>query len=157
MPKLLSFKEFMTEASQNTRYWFNVKTSKLVKVTERWHDWGPISRPEAFGLKPPQVKEFEKSMDRGRDIIDGISDLMARRGWVRASAMRQEWDITATTLIRAAATVKALSQKHPTPKRLYLEAGSTSKLLMNGEITDFIKTGKIVKRTEIGATMARFR
>lgn len=158
MPKLLSFKEFMTEESQSKRYWYHVKTKNLVKVTEAWHDWGPVSRPEAFGLKPDQIKEFVKSMDRGRDIIDGVADLMRRRGWVRASAMRAEWAIRATTLPKAAATAKALSKKHPTPKRLFLDAGSSiSIMLADGEIDDFIKTGKIIKRTEIGATMARFR
>ncbi len=157
MSKLLSFKEFMTEESQSKRYWYHDKTNKLVQVTEAWHDWGPVSRPEAFGLKPAQIKEFVKSMDRGRDIIDGVADLMRRRGWVRASAMRAEWAIRATTLVKGAATAKALSKKHPTPKRLFLDAGNVSMMLEGGEIDDFIKTGKIVKRTEIGSTMARFR
>ena len=155
--RLMSFKEFIIEASAEKRYWFNVKTKNLVKVTEAWHDWGPISRPEVFGLKPAQVKEFVRSMDRGNDMIDGVGALMRRRSWVRVSASFREWNIRATTLIKAAAAAKALSKKHGTPKRLFLDAGNISKLLMDGEIDDFIKTGKIIKRTEIGSTMARFR
>ena len=158
MPKLLSFKEFIAEAATGeTQYWFHIKSKKLVQVTERWHDWGPVSRPEAFGLKPEQVEEFQTAMDRGRDIINGVSDLMTRRGWVRCSAIGIEWAIRATTLDKGAATAKALSKKHKMPKRLFLDAGNVSMMLMDGEIDDYIKTGKIIKRTEIGSTMARFR
>lgn len=159
MPKLLSFKEYvdMAEASQSRRYWFHVKSKKLVQVTETWHDWGPVGRPSAFGLKDSEVEEFQTAMDRGRDIINGLADLMTRKGWVRCSVMRDEWAIRANTLAKGGATAKALSKGNKTPKRLYLDAGNVSMLLMDGEIDNFIKTGKIIKRTDIGATMARFR
>jgi len=158
--RLLSFKEYvsMTESiGTETRYWFHVKTKKLVKVTEKWHDWAPIGRPEVFGLKPSQVEKFKRPMDRGDDIISGVSTLMGAQGYIRLAAARGEWNIRSGTLSQAAAGIKALSKKHPTPPRLFLDAGSTSKMLVNGEIDDFIKTGKIIKRTEIGSTMARFR
>ncbi len=164
MPKLLSFKEFveiaegsLIEPSHATRYWFHVKTKKLVKVTEKWHDWAPIGRPEAFGLKPDQVQKFQMAMDRGADIIKGVATLMGSKGYIRLSAERGEWIIRSGTLSQAAAAAKAMSKKHPAPKRLYMDAGSISKMLVAGEITDFIKTGKIVQRTEIGSTMARSR
>ncbi len=156
---MLSFKEYvlMTEAAQERRYWFHVKTKKLVKVTEKWHDWAPISRPEAFGLKDSQVEKFKASMKRGRDIIDGVADIMRRQGYIRASASFNEWNIRAGTLAQAAAAGTAMAKKHRIPPRLFLDAGSTSKMLVRTEIDDFIKTGKIVQRTEIGSTMARFR
>jgi len=156
---MLSFKEYvlMTEATQSRRYWFHVKTKKLVKVTERWHDWAPIGRPEAFGLKASQVEKFKPAMDRREDIIHGVAALMTRQGYIRVSASFNEWDIRAGTLAQAAAAGTAMAKKHKIPPRLFLDAGSTSKMLVRSEIEDFIKTGKIVKRTEIGRTMARFR
>jgi len=159
MPKLLSFKEYveLAESSQGTRYWFHVKTKKLVKVTEAWHDWAPVGRPEKFGLTPAQVQKFERPMERGMDIIPGVATLMTKQGFIRLSATRNEWNIRAGTLAQAAAGAKAMGKKHATPPRLFLDYASTSKMLVKGEIDDFIKIGKIVKRTEIGSTMARFR
>ena len=157
---ILSFKEYvsMTESmGAETRYWFHVKTKKLEKITEKYHDWAPVGRPERFGLKPDQVARFKKPMDRGMDIIPGVQTLMSKQGYIRLSAARGEWNIRAGTLPQAAAGARAMGKKHPTPPRLFLDAGSTSKMLVNGEIDDFIKTGKIIKRTEIGSTMARFR
>jgi len=160
MPKLLSFKEYveMAEAYKKSKlYWFHVRSKKLVPVTEDWHDWGPVSRPEAFGLKHSQVMRFEGPMERGNDIIDGVADLMSRAGWVRCSARQHEWSIRSKTIADAGITAKALSKKHPNPLNIYVDHGSDSTVLQPDQIADFIKTGKIVTRTEIGSTMARFR
>ena len=160
MPKLLTFKEFvLTEASQGKRYWFSLRSKKLVQVTEEWHDWGPVSRPTAFGLKQADVEDFVGPMEQGKDIIDGVADIMTRKGWIRCSVLhRTEWSIRSKTIAEAGVCAKALSKKHPNPLNIFLDHGSDSTVLQPGQqIEDFIKTGKIVTRTEIGTTMARFR
>ena len=159
MPKLLSFKEFIAEDAQSKRYWFNFKSKKLVRVTETWHDWGPVTRPEAFGLKRAQIEKFEGPMAKGADIIQGVGTFMGKNGWIRCSAQKHEWSIRSQTLAQAGLCAKALSKKHPNPKNMFIDFnhGEDSMVVQPEQVEDFIKTGKVVTRTEIGATMARFR
>ena len=165
--KLLTFKEYvaMTEAfgtglkGQSKRYWFNFKSKKLVQVTEKWHDWGPVSRPEAFGLKPTQVEKFQGAMKRGADIIQGVDTFMVKNGFIRCAAGHTEWSIRGQTIAQAGLCAKALSKKHTNPLNIYIDynRGEDSTTVEPDQIEDFIKTGKIIQRTEIGSTMARFR
>jgi len=156
---MLTFKEYveLVEAVA-ARYWFNTKTKKLVKIRAKYHDWEPVRNPEKFGLKPSQVVKFEADVDRNRDTIGGITKLMGPRGWVRVLVQNDtSWSIQSDTLPQAQDVAKALSKKHKDPTRLFIDYGNKSALLKVGQINDFIKTGKIIQRTEIGATMAMFR
>ena len=161
-----TFKQFLeeirlAEASTDKRFWFNGKTKKLVKVTTKWHDWEVVKNAEKFGLKQSQVFEFEPDVKKGIDAIGGIRRLMRLAGWrpvlIQIGTGAPTWSIQAETLPEAAAAAKAMSKRNEDPGRIFLDYGRQSAVLRGGQIEDFIKTGKIIQRTEIGATMARFR
>ncbi len=163
-----SFKQYLdecsrwlVEASTDKRFWFNGKTKKLVKVTTKWHDWEVVNNPEKFGLKQSQVVEFEADVKRRTDVIGGIRRLMRLGGWrpvlIQIAGGSPTWSIQAETLPEAAAAAKAMSKRNEDPHRIFLDYGRESAVLRGGQIDDFLKSGKIIQRTEIGATMARFR
>jgi len=166
---MLSFKQYLKEEfperlvefAKDERFWFNSKTKKLIKIAATYHDWEPVLSPEKFGLKQSQVEEFEAAVERGRDVIPGVQKLMRVRGWMRLliqkSSATLTWSIQGETLSQVATAAKALSKKNESPGRLFIDYGRKSEVLLGGQIEDFIKTGKIIQRTEIGATMARFR
>ncbi len=158
---MLSFKEYLVERSDDKRFWFNSRTKKLVPVTAEYHDWEPVKNPEKFGLKRSQVLEFEADVEDNQDRIDGIKKLMRAGKWVRIIiqffSSKPSWSIDAETLPQVSAAIKTLLKKHQSPGVLVLDHGPKSILLQDGQVDDFIKTGKLVKRTEIGSTMARFR
>ena len=165
---MLSFKQYLNEcsrwlveASTDRRFWFHSKTKKLVKITAKWHDWGVIENPEKFGLKQSQVFEFEAEMKKGVDAIGGIRRLMRIGGWrpllIQRIGAKPAWSIQAETLPEAHEATKALLKKNVFPVRIFIDYGRKSAVLQGGQIEDFIRTGKIIQRTEIGATMARFR
>ncbi len=152
--------EIFVEGYSSHRFWFNSKTKKLVKVTADYHDWEPVKFPEKFGLKRSQVLEFETNVTSNQDNIGGIMKLMIANKWVRCIVQNYStpsWSIQSENLPQAAAAAKALLKKNQAPGRLFLDYGRQSAVLKDGQIEDFIKTGKIIQRTEIGATMARFR
>ena len=158
---MLSFKQYLAELSTDKRFWFSSKTKKLVPVTTTYHDWEPVKNPEKFSLKRSQVLEFEADVEDNQDRIDGIKKLMRAGKWVRIIIQRfgrrPSWSIDAETLPQVAAAVNALLKKHESPQTLVLDHGPKSIILQDGQVDDFIETGKIIKRTEIGSTMARFR
>lgn len=163
-----SFKQYLdecsrwlVEASTDKRFWFKPKTKKLVKVTTKWHDWEVVKNAEKFGLKQSQVFEFEADVKKRVDSIGGIRRLMRLAGWrpvlIQMSGGDPTWSIQAETLPEAAAAAKAMSKGNEDPHRIFLDYGRESAVLRGGQIDDFLKSGKIIQRTEIGATMARFR
>ena len=165
---MLSFKQYLNECSRrlveaagDKRFWFSAKTKKLVKVTTTYHDWEPVKNPEKFGLKRSQVLEFEADVEDNQDNIGGVMKLMIAAKWVRIIIQHftstGSWSIQSENLAQAAAAAKALSKKHEAPGRIFIDYGRKSAVLQGGQIDDFIRTGKIIIRTEIGATMARFR
>jgi hypothetical protein len=165
---MLSFKQYLkewsnrlVEASTDKRFWFHGKTKKLVKVTTKWHDWEVVKNAEKFGLKQSQVFEFEADVKRRVDVIGGIRRLMRLAGWrpvlIQIGTTATTWSIQAESLPEAAAAAKAMSKRNEDPGRIFLDYGRASAVLQGGQIDDFLKSGKIVQRTEIGATMARFR
>ena len=166
---MLSFKQYLkehcpeqlVELSTDKRFWFSSKTKKLVLVTTTYHDWEPVKNPEKFGLKRSQVLEFEADVEDNQDRIDGIKKLMRAGKWVRIIiqhfSAKATWSIDAGTLPQAVVAMKTLLKKHESPGMLVLDHGPKSILLQGGQIDDFVKTGKLIKRTEIGSTMARFR
>ena len=165
---MLSFKQYLkecsrwlVEASTDKRFWFNGKTKKLVKVTAKWHDWEVVKNPEKFGLKQSQVFEFETDVKKRSDVIGGIRRLMRLGGWrpvlIQIVGGASTWSIQAETLPEAAAAAKAMSKRNEDPDRIFLDYGRKSAVLRGGQIDDFLESGKIIQRTEIGATMARFR
>ncbi len=165
---MLSFKQYLNECSKglveaagDKRFWFNSRTKKLVKVTTMYHDHEPVKNPEKFGLKRSQVLKFEADIEKGRDTIGGIHKLLVAAKWVRIIIQHftstGSWSIEAETLAQAGAAAKVLSTKHEAPGRIFLDYGRKSAVLQGGQIDDFIRTGKIIIRTEIGSTMARFR
>lgn len=165
---MLSFKQYLDECSKelveaagDKRFWFNSRTKKLVKVTTMYHDHEPVKNPEKFGLKRSQVLKFEADVENGRDTIGGVHKLLISGKWVRIIIQHftstGSWSIESETLPQAAAAVKTLIKKHDTPGRIFLDYGPKAAVLEGGQVEDFIRTGKIIIRTAIGATMARFR
>jgi len=114
-------------------------------------------------LKKSDVEKFEHAMNAGNDDIAGIRKLMFAKGGVRVtmeffSGGDDGWSLEGKNLAQVHAATKGLDKMLPSlPSIVFLDYGRTSEDLRFNEITTFIKTGRIVKQTEIGRTMAQFR
>ncbi len=172
MPDRLSIDEEwpdnLDEASGTTKGWFDTKRNRVVEnlAADINHDWSPINSPARFGLKPSDVAPFVGSKELGYDEIPELQDFMLKKGWTKflqwKGAGTETWNIAGRTLAQVHKTALAM-QKHfrGTPVSLYIDVSTGSPTrgasLRDNQITDFLKRGKIVQRTEIGSTMARFR
>ncbi len=157
----------LDEGSATTKGWFDTKRNRLVEnlAGDVNHDWAPINNPARFGLKPADVAPFVGSKDLGYDEIPELNEFMLKRGWAKIlqwkGAGTVTWNISAMKLSQVHKTALGM-QKHfrTTPVSLYIDVDSMATRgasLRDGQVADFLKRGKIVKRTEIGSTMARFR
>lgn len=158
----------LDEGSGTTKGWYDTKRNKLVEnlAADVNHDWAPINSPARFGLKPADVAPFIGSMELGYDEIPELQNFMLKRGWAKIlrwkGAGTETWNIAARTMSQVHKAALGM-QKHfrGTPVSLYIDVATGTPTrgasLRDNQITDFLKRGKIVQRTEIGSTMARFR
>jgi len=157
----------LDEGSATTKGWFDTKRNRLVEnlAGDVNHDWAPINSPARFGLKPSDVAPFVGSKELGYDEIPELQKFMFKRGWAKIlhwkGAGTSTWNIAATTLKQVHKAALAM-EKHfrMTPVSLYIDVDTMATRgasLRDNQITDFLSRGKIVQRTEIGSTMARFR
>ncbi len=164
---MLSFKQYLNEALGTTRAWYDTKKNRIVELlpNDVNHDWAPIKNPARFGLKPADVAPFVEDMESGEDEILDLSKLMLKKGWARIMQWEDStgisWNISANKLKQVHKAALAM-EKHfrTTPATLYIDSASLPRggtFLEDNQIADFLKRGKIIKRTEIGRTMARFR
>ena len=157
----------LDEAMGSIKGWFDTKRNKLVEILagDKYHDWAPINSPARFGLKPADIAPFVADMEKGRDEIFALQDFMLDRGWAKIlqfkSSDRITWNIAAIKLSQVHKAALGM-QKHfrTTATSLFIDSTSLPSRgasLYDNQIIDFLKRGKIIQRTEIGSTMARFR
>ncbi len=157
----------LDEGTGTIKGWFDTKRNRLVEnlAGDVNHDWAPINSPARFGLKPSDVAPFVAEMKAGRDEIFALQDFMLDRGWAKIlqfkNSNRITWNISAIKLSQVHKAALGM-QKHfrTIPTSLFIDSTSLptrGASLQDNQVTDFLKRGKIVQRTEIGATMARFR
>ncbi len=154
----------LDEAMGTTKGWFDTKRNRLVEILagDKYHDWAPINSPARFGLKPADIAPFLGSLEQGYDEIPELQEFMLKRGWAKILQWKGSgtvtWNISAKKMTQVHKTALGM-QKHfrTVPVSLYIDSDSGGNSLRDGQVADFLKRGKIVKRTEIGSTMARFR
>lgn len=152
---MLSFKEYLVEALRTGTFWHNAASNKLVEVrgSDGSHANAVRNRPEEFDLKQSDIAKI----DAGRRAVD-IVKLMKTNRWSRVVVGPAEWNIETKNLRFAWKTAVALDKKFPRPEsRIVIATDSKDEFLEGSQIRTFIKTGRVIKQTEIGATMARFR
>lgn len=159
---MLSFKEYLNEELTNIpKWWYNTKTRKAVKVVRDFHIQQVFSTPEAFGLTQDDLLRMAPKNFRLRDRIPAIAKPLRKQGWVEVTWTKK----VNTAILRAENDAFArktlnwfLQKINPNPKGITIARPEGSDFLRGDtKITAFAKTGKVIKQTEIGATMARFR
>jgi len=163
---MLTFKQFVAEEISNIpKWWYNTKTRKPVRVLRDFHIQQVFSTPERFGLTKDDVSKFAKDI-RLRDRIEKLAKPLRKAGWAEVTWLKRP----NTVIIRAENNgvaqktldwflkqVKA-DPRFENPNEVTIQRPEGSdRLLNNIQIKAFAKTGKVIKQTEIGATMARFR
>ncbi len=160
--RMLSFKEYLEEELASIpKWWYNAKTRKAVKVTRDFHIQQVFSTPEAFDLSKDDLAEFAPKTLRLLDRIEKLAKPLRKKGWVEVT-----WSKRPDTVLLRADT-NAFGQKtlnwflkkiNPNPKGVGIVRPDGSEDLDNAaKIDTFAKTGRNIKQTAIGATMARFR
>ena len=154
----------LDEFAATTKGWFDTKRNRLVEILagDKYHDWAPINSPARFGLKPEDVAPFLGSRDQGYDEIPELMEFMLKKGWAKILQWKGSgtvtWNIQAKNMSQVHKTAMGMKKHFKTvPVSIYIDSDSGGHSLRDGQVTDFLKRGKIVKRTEIGSTMARFR
>ena len=152
-----SFKQYLDEyelyEALAKTFWHHAGKNKLIAVGSVHAD-AVRDNPTKFGLKRSDLSGITDSDDDDGKIIA----VMKAKGWSRLIVAPREWNIeTATTKI-AWKTAVALDKKFPLPTdRIVVATDRKDEFLTGNQIRMFIKTGNIVKQTEIGRTMAQFR
>ncbi len=159
---MLSFRQYLNEELTNIpKWWYNTKTRKAVKVTRDFHIQQVFSTPEAFGLTQDDILRMAPKNFRLRDRIPAIAKPLRKKGWVEVTWTKRP----NTALFRAESNDFAqkavnwyLQKINPSPTGITVVRPEGSDFLKTDvKITAFAKTGRVIKQTEIGATMARFR
>ncbi len=154
---MLSFKQFITEIRGESKWWYNSKIGTAVKVTKSFHAQQVKATPKKFGLTAQNFKtDFEKSFP-----FPPSGDILFKQGWVEVTWVNRIKEAVFAGKDKVAVR-KALNwfldRINPEPNQVRLRGRGTPKNVLSGEeITQYAKTGNVVKRTEIGSTMARFR
>ena len=166
---MLSFKEYITlNEGFRKAWWYNTRTKKSVKVSIIHADVIEQT-PEKLGLTDKDIISVggKKNDLPTRDFFsDELAELLKRKGWAEVSLTTNigsrgtdEANIRTESRREAKETLKwILKTFNPNLERVFISNKKTPKNinLQSGQIEAFIKTGR-VQRTEIGATMARFR
>ena len=167
MSKLLSFKEYVARLDEGFRlaWWYNVRTKKFIEVAGRFSTHSDVifGAPEKLGLTEKDTRSAD-----GRPVDPDVTvKLLKKRGWAELSLTenvtsrgKDEANIRTNSNREAQGALKwILNTFRPSLERVFIQNIKTPKnvVLQGSQIEQFAKTGKIIKQTEIGATMARFR
>jgi len=155
---------YLSEANKFfPKWWYNSKTSKVVVVKTGLHIQQVVATPKAFGLTEKDVATVRPTGPK-RDAKDvGIESRLKEIGWVDVT-----WSVRVKALTLRGrdtkVTQKALKwfiNKIEAPESVDILLATTGGHdvtgLLGTQIDAFAKTGKFVKQTKIGSTMARFR
>ena len=162
MPKLLTFKQFVAEEIANIpKWWYNTKTRKAVKVFRDFHIQQVFTSPDKFGFTPEDLERLAPKDFKLRDRIEKLAKPLRKAGWTEVTWLKRP----DTVLIRAENNGMGqktldwfLKKVKADPKLVTIQRPEGSdRLTSDTQITTFAKTGRIVRQTEIGATMARIR
>ena len=162
---MLSFKQFITEARSRPflKWWYNSKTRKVVKVDFPLHLQQVVATPKPFGLTEKDVFTPASTGPKREAKNFQIEQRLKEAGWVDVT-----WSIRIKRLtirgLNNTISKKALKwfiDKIEVPDKVEIVNGvGTSHAafpLEGSQIDAFAKTGTVIKLTDIGATMARFR
>ena len=159
---ILSFKQFVAEEISNIpKWWYNTKKRHAVKVFRDFHIQQVFASPNEFGFTPEDLERLAPKDFKLRDRIEKLAKPLRKAGWTEVTWLKRP----DTVLIRAENNGMAqktldwfLKKVNATPKQATIQRPEGSDMLKSdAQITAFAKTGKIIRQTEIGATMARFR
>ncbi len=153
------------ELTNIPKWWYNTKTRKAVRVARDFHIQQVFSTPEKFGLTKDDVEKFSKDI-RLRDRIEKLAKPLRKAGWTEVTWLKRPNEVmiraennglAQKTLAWFLKQVKA-DPRFDNPNLVTIQRPEGSDRLTNNiQITAFAKTGKVIRQTEIGATMARFR
>ena len=164
---MLTFKQFVAEEISNIpKWWYNTKKRHAVKVFRDFHIQQVFASPDEFGFTPEDLERLAPKGFKLRDRIEKLAKPLRKAGWAEVTWLKRP----NTVIIRAENNgvaqktldwflkqVKA-DPRFENPNEVTIQRPEGSdRLLNNIQIKAFAKTGKVIKQTEIGATMARFR
>lgn len=171
---MLSFKQYAAlvesvrlDEGFRLAWWYNVNTKKFIEVAGRFSTHSDVifGAPEKLGLTD---KDRFSGGRPGRPVDpDVTTKLLKKRGWAELSLTenintrgKDEANIRTHSIREAQGALKwILNTFRPSLERVFISNIKAPKnvVLQGGQIDQFVKTGRVVKLTDIGATMARFR
>ncbi len=147
-------------------WWYNARTKKFIEVAGRFSTHSDVifAAPEKLGLT-----EKDTRTSSGRPVDPDVTvKLLKKRGWAELSLTenvtskgQDEANIRTNSNREAQEALNwILNTFRPSLERVFIQnLKSPKNVFLEGshQIKQFAKTGKVIKQTEIGATMARFR
>jgi hypothetical protein len=165
---MLSFKQYIESVTLNEGFrwawWYNVRTKKFIEVAGRFSTHSDVifAAPEKLGLTEKDTRSGGRPVDP-----DVTVKLLKKRGWAELSLTeniisrgKDEANIRTNSNREAQGALKwILNTFRPSLERVFIQNIKTPKnvVLQGSQIDQFAKTGKVIKLTDTGATMARFR
>jgi len=165
---ILSFKQYVESVALREGFrlawWYNVNTKKFIEVAGRFSTHSDVifGAPEKLGLTKKDTRSGGRPVDP-----DVTVKLLKKRGWAELSLTenvtsrgKDEANIRTNSNREAQGALKwILNTFRPSLERVFIQNLKSPKnvFLQGSQIEQFAKTGKVIKQTEIGRTMARFR
>jgi len=147
------------------KWWYDTKKRKAISITTDFHGQAVVKDPKKFGLTMSFLVSRRglglTQRELRSETIAALDDHLFRKGWVHVTWARniEEVTIRGESNSEIQKTAKwFLSKINPTPAQTIIDSDTHGFDRIVGDGIDvFAKTGRVVKRTDIGSTMARFR
>jgi hypothetical protein len=168
LSKLAAFRDHV-ELDEKIRdldkWWYDTKKRKAISIATDFHGEAVVQDPKKFGLTMSFLVSRRGLGLTQRELrgetIQALDDHLFRKGWVQVTWARniEEVTIRGESNSEIQKTAKwFLSKINPTPAQTIIDSDTHGFDRIVGDGIDvFAKTGRVVKRTDIGSTMARFR
>ncbi len=145
------------EIANIDKWWYNANTKKVVVVKTTFHVDHVFEKPKDFGLTEKQVDDLADAIDASKDL----DSFLKKKGWVEVTWLQRNGEVVlrALKIDFAQKSLKWFLDKiQPNPKRVSITILKKTEFILRGsQIDQFARTGQIIRQTDIGRTMARFR